>query len=92
MRDAFLIKRIVITERTSDLESLGKYVFEVQTSATKNEVKKAVKDVYGVDAMQVNIVNLPPKSKRYRGKRSERGGYKKAIVTLKSGQKIDIGR
>jgi len=92
MKDPFLIKRIVVTERSSDLEALGKYVFVVKDAATKNEVKKAIKDTYGVDAVRVNVITRPPKTRRFRGIAGKRGGYKKAIVTLKTGQKIDTGR
>ncbi len=88
----YLIKKAVITEKASDLSAQGKYVFMVQPSATKNEVKKAVKEIYRVDAVNVNIVNLPPKPRTYRGKRAHKPGYKKAVVTLRQGHKIDLTR
>ncbi len=88
--DNFIIKKPIITEKASDLSGLGKYVFMVKTSATKNEVKKAVKEIYRVDAAEVNIVNLPAKPRSYRGRKHAKPGYKKAVVTLKQGQKIDL--
>jgi large subunit ribosomal protein L23 len=69
---------------------LGKYVFIVKRSATKKEIQKALREIYRVDAVKVNVVNLPAKPRRFRGKKSTKAGVKKAIVTLKEGQKIDI--
>ena len=85
-----IIKRPIITERSTDLNLIGKYVFMVAPNATKNEVKKAVKAIYNVDVVSVNIVTQQPKTRRYRNTTMKRGGYKKAIATLKKGQKIDI--
>jgi large subunit ribosomal protein L23 len=92
MQDIFLIKQPRITEKATDLTAAGKYVFVVKATATKPEVKKAVKEFYHADAVAVNIVNIHGKTRRYRGLPSKRSGLKKAIVTLKEGQKIDIGR
>ena len=92
MRDIFLIKEPRITEKASDLQAAGQYVFVVKPTATKPEVAKAVKDLYHVDAVAVNIVNVRGKVRRYRGLPSPRTGMKKAIVTLKKGQTIDLGR
>jgi len=92
MSDLFLIKKPLVTEKTTELQAGGKYVFIVRAGATKPEVKKAVKEIYKVDPVSVNIVNRPPKSKRLGGLKGSQRGYKKAIVTLKSGQKIDLGR
>ena len=92
MTNIFLIQKPWITEKSTALSQAGKYVFMVEPRATKSEVKKAVKEIYRVDVAQVNIVNLPAKTKRFRGVPAARGGCKKAIVTLKAGQKIDLGR
>jgi large subunit ribosomal protein L23 len=86
------IKRIVITERSVALNDQGKYVFMVSTKTTKNEVKKAIKELYNVDAVAVNTISLPGKPRRYRNTMRLTAPQKKAIVTLKEGQKIDIGR
>lgn len=85
-----LIKKTIVTEKSTRLNEIGQYVFMVERSATKNEVKKAVKEIYKVDAVAVNIVNRPAKRKRFRGLTGKQKGYKKAIVTLKEGQKIDL--
>ena len=92
MTDSSLIKKIVVAEKATDLSKIGKYVFIVEPSATKNEVKKAIKSIYGVDVKAVNIIRRGPKTRHFRGVTSRRGGYKKAVVTLASGQKIDISR
>jgi large subunit ribosomal protein L23 len=91
MASSFIIKRPHITERATNLSGLRKYVFLVASNATKPEVKKAIKEIYKVDVIQVNVVNRPPKRKRFAGRmQGSQEGYRKAIVTLKEGQKIDI--
>ena len=89
-RDSLLIKKPWITEKTTALSEIGKYVFIVKSKTTKSEVKKAVKEIYKVDPVSVNIINRPPKRKRFRNSTNLRAGYRKAIVTLKSGQHIDL--
>jgi large subunit ribosomal protein L23 len=91
MADLFLIKKPWVTEKSTMLGERGKYVFIVQKRATKPEIKKAIKDIYKVDAVAVNVVNRPPKQKRFGAvMKGSQEGYRKAIVTLKAGQKIDI--
>lgn len=90
MNRKFLIKRPAITEKATRLNEEGKYVFIVEPRATKNEIKKAVKEQYKVDVVRVNVVTIPPKKRRFRGLTGLRGGYRKAIVTLKDKQKIDV--
>lgn len=84
-----LIKHRVITEKATLLAEQGKYVFLVQRNATKNEIKKAIKDLYKVDAVSVTTIRQQPRRTRYRGKESFKQQDKKAIITLKEGQKID---
>ncbi|MGC9968700.1 MAG: 50S ribosomal protein L23 [Minisyncoccia bacterium] len=91
MTSVFLIKKPWVTEKSTELSALGKYVFIVEPGATKQEIKKAVKAVYKVDAVAVNVVNRPAKRKRFGANiKGAQKGYRKAIVTLKAGQKIDI--
>jgi large subunit ribosomal protein L23 len=90
MIDSFTIKRPHITERSGSLNALGKYTFMVKRGATKPEIKKAVKEIYKVDVVAVNVINRPAKTKRFRGAKGKQEGYRKAIVTLKTGQKIDL--
>lgn len=91
MAEPFLIKKPWVTEKATDLNAQGKYVFIVAKDATKPEIKKAIKAIYKVDATDVNVVNRPAKTKRFgAGLKGAQEGYRKAIVTLKDGQKIDI--
>ena len=90
MPNAFLIKKPWVTEKSSIFTKMGKYVFIVESSATKQEVKKAIKRLYKADVVRVNIVNRPAKAKRVGARRGYQPGYKKAVVTLKMGQTIDL--
>ena len=91
MNDAFLVKKPWITEKSTTMNAAGKYVFMVKGAATKPEVKKAIHALYKVDVVSVNMVNRPPKNKRFGGAmKGTQQGYRKAIVTLKKDQKIDL--
>ncbi|MEK7195349.1 MAG: 50S ribosomal protein L23 [Patescibacteria group bacterium] len=90
MKDIFLVKKPWITEKSADLSSIGKYVFMVKPSATKPEIKKAIKDLYKVDPVSVNIIVRPAKKKKIGYLKGNQPKYKKAVVTLKEGQKIEI--
>ena len=85
-----VIKRPHVTEKATDLTSKNQYIFEVFQDSNKNQVKKAVEDIYGVDVMDVNIINIPRKRRRLGRTEGWRGGYKKAIVRIKEGQKIEV--
>lgn len=85
-----IIKKMRITEKGTDLQSRGTYVLSVGLNATKNEIKKAVKQQYGVDAVSVNTLRARGHARRYRGMKSAPKTYKKAMVTLKEGQSIKI--
>ncbi len=86
----FLVNRPLITEKAARLSETGQYVFAVKNSATKNEIKKVIKEMYKVEVDKVNIVNTSGKTRRYRGKKKQGQGFKKAIVILKKGQKINL--
>lgn len=90
MNDPFLIKKPWITEKSTDLTAAHKYTFVVKSDATKPEIKKAIHALYKVDPVSVNVVNRPAKHKKFMNKRGTQEGYRKAIVTLKEGQKIDL--
>ena len=91
MADSFLIKKPWVTEKSGMAGTQGKYVFMVKDAATKPEIKKAVKEIYKVDVVAVNVVNRAPKRKRFGGRlKGTQDGYRKAYVTLKEGQKIEI--
>ncbi len=92
MKSAFdLIRFPVITEKASDARDLqNKITFSIDPSANKREIKKAVEDAFKVTVEKVNIMNVKGKIKRlgrYAGKRPDR---KKAIVTLKQGDTIEV--
>ncbi len=80
-----------VTEKATDLGEKNKYVFKVMPKANKIEIKKAVQDLYGVEVIGVSIINIHRKKTRI-GRRREgwKKGYKKAIVSIKKGQKIEI--
>jgi large subunit ribosomal protein L23 len=90
MLDRTLIKRIWITEKSVAGSAKGKYTFLVQPEATKNEVKKLVKELYKVDPVDVTITMRPAKKKGFGRLAGVRGGLKKATVTLKEGQTIAL--
>lgn len=79
-----------ITEKAGILAGENKYVFKVWPKTNKIEVKKAVQDTYGVDVVGVNIVKIPRKPRRLGKYTGWRKAYKKAIVKVKKGQKIEI--
>lgn len=80
----------MMTEKTVRQETMGQYSFKVAKSANKIEVKKAVHAVYGVMPEQVRIVITKPRNVRFRAKKGVQGAWKKAIVILKKGDKIDV--
>lgn len=77
-----VIKQPIITEKSTAQASQGKYTFEVDKKASKGEIKRAVEELFGVKVLDVRTANI-------RGK-GVRGDWKKAVVTLKEGDKIDI--
>ena len=78
-----------ISEKSGHLANTGKYVFKVKTSANKVEVKKAVENAYKVKVVKVNIVNNQGKARQYAQRQGRTSGFKKAVVTLKAGDKIE---
>ncbi|OGC50474.1 50S ribosomal protein L23 [candidate division WWE3 bacterium RIFCSPHIGHO2_01_FULL_40_23] len=92
MRLNNFIKRPVITEKTTSLVIENKYVFEVPISCSKGAVSKAVKDLFGVDAVKVTTQIVPGKQKKMlKGRKYVKlPKWKKAVVTLKKGQSIKL--
>lgn len=79
-----------ITEEATRIGELNKYIFKVFPNADKKRIKKSVEDVYGVQVSSVNTISVP-KKKRMRGRVTGwKSGYKKAVVTLKEGDKIEF--
>ena len=89
--DAYrILKEPHITEKATDLGKKDKYVFKVYSGANKIEIKKAIEDLYGVDVLRVNIIQIHPKTRRLGRTRGQRKGYKKAIIKIRKGQKIEL--
>ena len=80
----------VITEKATTLSEFNKMVFKVHQGASKNSIKKSIEKIFKVNVIKINTINLKGKTKLVKGKKSSRPGYKKAIVTLKKGQSIDL--
>ncbi|MGB9743104.1 MAG: 50S ribosomal protein L23 [Minisyncoccales bacterium] len=85
-----IIKSPHITEKASDLTETNQYVFKVFSQANKIQIKKAVEKKYGVNVEKIRIINVPSKRRRMGRIVGARQGYKKAIVEIKKGQKIEI--
>lgn len=85
-----VIIRPVISEKSTEMIEKNKYAFMVSMKANKIIVKKAIKDLFGVQPIKINILVNRGKTKRVRYKSGNRPAWKKAIVTLKAGEKIEI--
>lgn len=85
-----VLRNPVMTEKASRLAQEGAYIFKVFPGASKAAVKKAIQDMYGVDVMQVNMVNIHSKDIRVGKTKGIQQGSRKAIITVKKGQKIDV--
>ena len=79
-----------ITEKATSLSEFNKIVFKVDKNANKNSIKKSIEKIFKVNVIKINTINLKGKTKLVRNKKSFKPGYKKAIVTLKKGQTIDL--
>ncbi len=75
-----IIKKPWISEKATDLAALGKYVFLVEQTAARKQLKQTLEKMYGVHIEKVNTINSRQSAKR----------YKKIVITLKEGEKIDI--
>jgi large subunit ribosomal protein L23 len=89
-----IVRRPLVTEKSSYQSSqLNQYVFEVHSKATKQQIKEAVEVLFDVSVTRVNVMTQPPKiakSLRNRRRQIRRSAYKKAIITLAPGDRIDV--
>ncbi len=86
-----VIKRPIITEKSNIATEDNQYTFEVDRRANKVQIRDAVEHIFKVDVVQVRVMNMPPKYGRWGRKRVKRSpAWKKAVVTLAPGQKIEI--
>lgn len=79
-----------ITEKGTLLQGQNQYVFRAGEKANKIEIKKAIEDLYKVKVEKVMVLNKPKKNKFFRGREGSKPGFKKAIVKLKKGEKIEL--
>ncbi len=79
-----------ITEKATELAQDNQYVFKINPKANKSEVKKAVEETYDVDVVKVRTLNSPRKKRRKGRIEGWKKGFKKAVIKIKEGQKIEI--
>ena len=80
-----------ITEKSTSLSEFNKVVFKVNKGASKKAIKKSIEKIFKVTVIKINTINLKGKTKLVKNKKAFKPGFKKAIVTLKKGQSIDLG-
>ena len=80
----------VVTEKSTNLSELNKIVFKVPDGANKKNLKKNIEKIFKVNVTKINIINKQNRTKVTRGRKVKVSGFKKAIVTLKKGQSIDL--
>ena len=86
-----VLHRPLITEKNTAIQApQGKYAFEVAAEANKEQIKQAVEKAFNVSVTQVNVMTVPGKRRRMRGREIMSPSWKKAIVTLKPGDKIEL--
>ena len=79
-----------VTEKSTSLSEYNKVVFKVHKNAEKKLIKKSIEKIFKVNVIKINTINLKGKTKLVKNRKSYKPGYKKAIVTLKKGQSIDL--
>ena len=93
MKNIHLYDKIVsplVTEKSTNLSEMNKIVFKVPSSANKKNLKKNIEKIFKVNVTKINIINKQNRVKLTRGRKVKISGYKKAIITLKKGQSIDL--
>ena len=79
-----------VTEKATSLSEYNKIVFKVHKGSNKNSIKKSIEKIFKVKVVKINTINLKGKTKMVKNKKAYKPSYKKAIVTLKKGQSIDL--
>jgi large subunit ribosomal protein L23 len=85
-----IIRRPVITEKATNVSEYSQVIFRVPLAATKRQVRAAVEGLFNVEVRAVNTIRVAGKLKRFRGRLGRRPDFKKAVVTLGAGQRIDV--
>ena len=80
----------LLTEKSTNLSGLNKIVFKVHKNANKKNIKNNIEKIFKVNVTKVNIINKQNRTKLTRGRKVKISGFKKAIITLKKGQSIDL--
>ena len=80
----------IVTEKSTNLSDQNKIVFKVPKTSNKQNLKKNIEKIFKVNVVKVNIINKQGRTKTTRGRKIQLPGYKKAIITLKKGQSIDL--
>ena len=80
----------LVTEKSTNMSDQNKIIFKVPSKANKIILKKNIEKIFKVNVTKINIINKQPRKKSVRGKKVKVSGYKKAIITLKKGQNIDL--
>ena len=80
----------MVTEKSTNLSEQNKIVFKVAAGANKINLKKNIEKIFKVNVTKINIINKQNRTKITRGKKVKVSGFKKAIITLKKGQSIDL--
>ncbi|MBN4059424.1 50S ribosomal protein L23 [Dehalococcoides mccartyi] len=90
MQNARVLRRPIVTEKSTILGETGRYVFEVDKGATKHDIARAVEWAFDVKVIKVNTLRVPGKVKRYGRRPSKQPDWKKAIVSLAAGDSIQL--
>ena len=80
----------IVTEKSTSLSDQNKIVFKVPDNSNKKNLKKNIEKIFKVNVTKINIINKKSRNKITRGRKVKVMGYKKAIITLKKGQNIDL--
>ena len=80
----------VVTEKSTNLSEQNKIIFRVPNKSNKKNLKKNIEKIFKINVVKINIINKQSRKKITRGKKVKIAGYKKAIITLKKGQSIDL--
>ena len=80
----------LVTEKSTNLSEQNKIVFKVPKSSNKKNLKNNIEKIFKVNVIKINVINKQNRTKLVRGKKIKVSGYKKAVITLKKGQSIDL--
>ena len=90
MASLAILRRPIVTEKSTEMQERGRYTFEVDRKATKYQIKAAVEEAFEVSVVKVNTMNMLGKRKRFGPRLVSQRSWKKAIVTLSPGETITI--